>query len=76
MTLNLEDVYMIERIGPSFSDFHFKIKFYGSTPRGKRLEVIVELPAWGVQELAPRLYEVQKEFERLVSNSREALEGK
>lgn len=73
-TVNLTKVFMTERIGPSYSDFHFKLKFMGQTPGGKELDVIVEFPAWGVEYLSQKLHEVQKEHERLLHNSRRALE--
>ena len=74
-TVNLRDVFMVERIGPNHSEHHFNLKFYGKTPGGRDLEVIVDFPAWGVQELANKLWEVQKEHERQTGHGREALKG-
>jgi hypothetical protein len=75
-TINLQNVCMVERIGPNYSDFHFKLKFWGETPGGKDMHVIIDFPAWGVEHLAGKLHEIQKEHERLVANSRQVLQGR
>ena len=73
-TVNLVDVFDTERIGPNYSDFHFKFKFRGSTPGGKDLDVVVDFPAWGIEYLGQKLHEVLKEQERHLRNNRMALE--
>ena len=73
-TINLVEVFDTERIGPNYSDFHFKLKFRGSTPGGKDLDVIVDFPAWGIEYIATKLHEALKEQERHLANSRAALE--
>jgi hypothetical protein len=65
---------MIERIGPDYGNFHFKLKFWGITPDGNDLNIIIDFPAWGVEHLAQKLHEVQKEHERLLAVCRHMLE--
>ena len=72
--INLTIVFGVERIGPNYSDFHFRLKMMGQTPGGKDLHVTVEFPAWGVEHLAMRLHEVLKEQERYLKNNRDMLE--
>lgn len=75
--VNLVDVNIVDRIGPNYSDLGFKLKFWGKTPGGKDLQVVIDLTSgWGVSEVAMRLHEVQKEHERMISSSRQILEGK
>jgi hypothetical protein len=75
-TVNLRKIFMAELIGPDYSDLHFKIKFYGETPGGKRMDVIIDFPAWGTEHVGAKLHEAQRKQESFLANNRRVLEGK
>jgi len=73
-TVNLVKVFDTELIGPNWDDFHFKLKFHGSTPGGQDLDVIIDFAAWAPEYLGEKLHKVLKEQERFLTNSRMGLE--
>ena len=72
-TVNMIDVFNIDKPNVTYGSFHFSLRFMGQTPGGKDLDVVIDFPAWGVQYLGEKLHEVLKEQERLLSLSRAAL---
>jgi hypothetical protein len=72
-TLNLVEVFNIDKAIVSHGTFHFSMRFMGETPGGKELDVVIDFPAWGVQYIGEKLHEVLKKQEHLLSLSRSAL---
>lgn len=73
--INLKEVFNAELIGPNWSDFGFALKFQGSTPGGKDLDVTVRLPAWGVEYVGRHLNDALKKQQNFLEASRAALRG-
>ena len=75
-TVNLKGFAYIELLDLSSDDMHPKLKFYGASPGGKNLAIIVDLPAWGIGHLADILREALKKQEQFVAENRASLEGR
>ncbi len=76
MTVNLVDVFHIERRGPIYGDRSVILDFYGKTPGDKDLKMSILLPDYGIDTLAGILHGAIKDYERLLAITKESLQGR